>query len=1071
MNFKLKYKIALLQILVGGAILLFSAIFNYKYVAQPAQQQSQEALQKFSKEIAHQVSYALQEKTEKITVLASAPIIEQALLESNLTFSDYSPAARSTQIDNLNRQWMMAADNDSPFVQPYLTNPIANYFAKQFNLSPGEYGETFLTNRYGALVASTGKLTTLAHSHKYWWKAAYNDDKGGIFLDDRGFDESVKKYVLGIVVPIKKNGHVIGILKSNILLQGTIDDIFDSVAYNNHKHFLVRDNGTIVVGSGINPLARQINPRIKAAFTNGAGGGLTLKEDGTSFFAAFSPVLITQLNPNLTLGGKSQSIDHYGGSQGGGWNVVSLISQANSLQQYEESERFFYLSNVIIVLLLGLVAFYTGRLIAKPLASFSATASKIGNGDFDINLPLSSHDELNNVAQSLNQMSKQLATTMATKNQYQSEIKQRKDIEVALRDSEAKLKEAQRIAKIGNWQIDVKTKKVFWSDEVFRLFDLTQQQFGANYDAFIEQVHPEDRKIVDDALSVTLAGEPVCKIAHRILLKDGSIKYVQQKAETIYDDLKTAVTIIGTAQDITEQHLAEEALLRYKHILTTTSDLMSFIDLSYTYITVNQAYLDAFEKTEEEIIGHSVQQLIGAEVFENVVKNNLDQCFSGDEVRYQDWFNLPTTGSTFLDVRHQPYYAPNGKIMGVVVSARDITEIKQAEAQRLKLEVQLRQKYKLEAIGVMAGGISHNFNNNLSIILGNIELAQLKLEPQSEIFPMLDNAKKAIIHSRDLVQQILNYSHAGDHRHVPTSLPLIINETVALLNSIIPSTINVEKNISKSCHRASINGNAAQIQEVLVNLCNNAVHAMDEHGTLDISLSLINLEENVIQGESKHSSGCYAKLEIKDNGSGMTEAVQARIFDLFFSTKADGVGTGVGLSTVQEIVSQHGAFINVESEVDMGTTFTICFPVIERRKHKREVKDNDSPRVLLGTEKIIFLDDNENVANVCSNVLGEYGYQVTCMTDSAETLKLITANPDYFDLLITDQTMPQLSGIDIIKKVLAINPDFRTVLVTGYSTKIDAEKALAIGAKAFCLKPLDAEELLQTVRNVLDKNG
>ncbi len=1065
MLFKLKYKIALLQIIVGCSILFLGIAFNYKYSYQLAQQKAQEYLLNDSKKIASQVNFILQEKVEKVKTLASAPIIEQLLSDSNFEFSNALPESRAKHIEKLNRQWMATADKNSPFIQPYLINPVANYFSQQFDLNPGEYGEIFLTNRYGALVASTGKLTTLAHGHKYWWAAAYNEDKGQVFIDDRGFDNSVQGYVLGIVVPIKKDGHVIGVLKSNIMVHGTLEKIMTSSNRDHLQHSLVRDTGTVILAHGTKPLSSKVNPLIEKAMTAENDGFLVFKENNIPTFAAFTSIAIGK---NLAFGGKPGSIDHHYGNQGEGWNVITLISQSKALQVYERSQNFFYGINAIIIALLAFVAFYSGRLITKPLVQFSAAAQEIGAGNFDINLSVSSQDELCDVAQSLNKMSKNLAETMATKDQFRAEIDRRQLIETSLRESESSLKNAQRIAKIGSWEIDIKTRKTTWSAEVFRLFDLTPQQFGATYAAFVEQVHPDDRESVAAAFSSALKNHTPCEITHRILLRDGSLKYVHEKGEIVCNDRGEPERLLGTVQDISEQHLAKEMLQRYNHILATTSELMSFIDVNYIYTAINQTYLDVFEKKEAEIVGHHAKELLGDDIFEKIVKDKLDKCFAGEEIRYQEWFELPAKGRLFLDVKYLPYYNSSDEIVGAVVSSNDITGIKNAESQRLALEYQLHQKYKIEAIGVMAGGISHNFNNNLSIILGNVELAQLKLEQQSEVTSLLDNAKTAVLHSRNLVQQILNFSHNESDSNIPISLPLVINETISLLKSTIPSTINLTQDISKGCNNVTINGNASQVQEVLINLCNNAIYAMDEDGELSITLSMVELKQEDLPNKEL-ATGSYAKLAVKDTGGGMSVEVQSRAFDLFFSTKEKNNGTGVGLSTVKEIVNRHAGFINIDSTVNVGTSFEIYFPTIERRRSKRSQSIEHLSELPTGSEKILFLDDNERVATVFSNMLKEFGYQVTTMTSSSETLKLVSATPDYFDLIVTDQTMPNLTGIDMVKQLLAIKPGLRTILFTGYSSKISSEEALAIGVKAFCMKPLDKSELIQMVRAVLDQ--
>ncbi len=402
----------------------------------------------------------------------------------------------------------------------------------------------------------------------------------------------------------------------------------------------------------------------------------------------------------------------------------------------------------------------------------------------------------------------------------------------------------------------------------------------------------------------------------------------------------------------------------------------------------------------------------------------------------------------------------------VYVSLTDITDRKKAEQERLDLETQLRQKYKMEAIGVMAGGIAHNFNNNLSIILGNVELSQLKGQDPA-INELLNNAKIATLRSRDLVNQIMTYSRKSAHNQVPLQLPMIINETIQLLSSTLPSTVQLTQMMSSDSYQATINANSSQIQEVLLNLCNNAVHAMGEEGELNLTLDVVYLKSRDIADRDKHQPGHYTKLSIKDNGCGMSPETMEKIFDPFFTTKDVHKGTGMGLATVQGIVDQHGGLIKVKSILGEGTTFDLYFPVIEQPQAVKPIPIN--PVLPKGTEKILFVDDDQMLAELGGKVLTEMGYRVVVMTESSEALKLFTTNPDHFDLLITDQTMPGLTGKDLIQKLLKIRPDLPTILCTGYSSKVNEDEAKELGARAFCMKPLDLPELLQTIRRVLDE--
>jgi len=389
------------------------------------------------------------------------------------------------------------------------------------------------------------------------------------------------------------------------------------------------------------------------------------------------------------------------------------------------------------------------------------------------------------------------------------------------------------------------------------------------------------------------------------------------------------------------------------------------------------------------------------------------------------------------------------------------------ESERQELESQLHQKSKMEAIGVMAGGMAHNFNNNLSIILGYIELSKMKLPPQSEIGQFLDYAAIATMRSRDLVKQIMTYSRKNDKSQTLLQLSLLLKETISLITSTMPSSVKLQQYVSPDCIQSYIKADASQIQECLLNLCNNAVDAMEEQGRLILTLEQVDLQLKDISARFHCSPGNYLCLGVQDNGSGIPAEIQEKIFDPFFTTKELYKGTGMGLSTVQGIVEQHHGMITVESSVGQGTTFRLYFPVVDQR-HREEVAVEDA-KLQRGTERILIVDDDELIANLNGRMLSEMGYQVTVMTDSVEALKLFTANVHSFDLVMTDQTMPDMTGMELVQRIKLLRPQIPTILWTGYSSKVNKEEARHAGISAFLMKPTELPELSRVIKDVLKK--
>ncbi len=538
--------------------------------------------------------------------------------------------------------------------------------------------------------------------------------------------------------------------------------------------------------------------------------------------------------------------------------------------------------------------------------------------------------------------------------------------------------------------------------------------------------------------------------------KDGSIYQVEiylQKSE-----YRSRPVFVAIMLDVTQR---KEISQRYQDLVEGTTDLITQVDGEGKFLYVNHMGNDLFGTKSAQLIGENALQFVHSEDRERTAawlkdcqKNKISQG------RIENRQVNPVTGDIhdllWTAIFH---YDEQGQFVSVDGIAKNITELKQ-------LQDQLLQSQKMEAIGLMAGGMAHNFNNNLAIILGNVELAQIKLSEDSAVIDYLKNAKTAVLRSRDLIQQIMIFSRKENKDILPIQPALIINETLELLYSTIPSTVNLQQVISTNSHDVTIKADSSRIQEILLNLCSNAVHAMDEKGDLTISLDVIELQSQDIPTQSVCLPGRYAKLTVQDSGSGMTEETQQKIFDPFFTTKEVGEGTGMGLSTVYKIVEQYNGLIKVSSDLGAGTTFELYFPLVEQSQAEETITvKSDLPR---GTEKILFVDDDEMLAQVGELILSEMGYRVVTMTESTEALKLFTANSDHFDLVITDQTMPGLSGKDLIQELLKIRPDLPTILCTGFSNKIDEDEAKELGISAFCMKPLDLPELLQTVRVVLD---
>jgi len=399
------------------------------------------------------------------------------------------------------------------------------------------------------------------------------------------------------------------------------------------------------------------------------------------------------------------------------------------------------------------------------------------------------------------------------------------------------------------------------------------------------------------------------------------------------------------------------------------------------------------------------------------------------------------------------------------VSANNMLEQRGiAEKEKIVLEEQLRQSHKMEAIGTLAGGIAHDFNNILSIIIGYSEMARDDSEPGSAVAKDLENVLVASNRAKALVQQILAFSRQADAEPIQLQPATIVKEAVKIIRPSIPSTI--ELNLEVAPDSCIVLADPTQFTQVVMNLCTNAFHAMESKGgILDVLLHERFVTAEELQKEPVQKYGRYIQLEVRDTGVGMSPEIITKIFDPFFSTKEIGKGTGMGLALVHGIVKNSGGFITVESELGQGTAVNVYFPCVDEETDFAAELIEKTPA---GSEKILYIDDEDALANMGMKILERLGYQVTVRQNSLEALRDFQDQPYRFDLVITDQTMPEMTGAELAERMLLIRPDIPIILCTGYSSIISEEEAKKIGIREFALKPLSKANLAELIRKALD---
>ncbi len=390
--------------------------------------------------------------------------------------------------------------------------------------------------------------------------------------------------------------------------------------------------------------------------------------------------------------------------------------------------------------------------------------------------------------------------------------------------------------------------------------------------------------------------------------------------------------------------------------------------------------------------------------------------------------------------------------------AIDITEKKEMEGR-------LQQAQKMESIGDLAGGIAHDFNNILFPIVGMAELLLEDLSPDSLEYQNAKQILKAGKRGSELVQQILAFSRKADHKMVPLRVQQIIKEVLKLSRSTIPSNIEITQDLQGDC--GFVMADASQLHQVAMNLITNAYHAVEQKGgNISVRLNEKTLESWDLT-DIPLKPGAYVILSVSDTGYGIDPAVMNKIFDPYFTTKEQGKGTGLGLSVVYGIIKEHGGEIKVQSDLGVGTTVDVYLPMLEKSSKAESAKDVEIHPT--GSERILLVDDEESIANFEKQMIERLGYQVTLFTSSLDALSAFRGDPDAFDLVVTDMTMPKMTGDQLAKEMISIRKDVAIIICTGFSEKIDREKAKSIGIKDFLKKPASKSDFAKLLRKVLDE--
>ncbi|MBI9074400.1 MAG: PAS domain S-box protein [Desulfatibacillum sp.] len=587
-----------------------------------------------------------------------------------------------------------------------------------------------------------------------------------------------------------------------------------------------------------------------------------------------------------------------------------------------------------------------------------------------------------------------------------------------------------------------------------------EELFSMTFTDIAAIVHPEYRAFAVEQGRKKMAGElngVAPNYVYKVFRKTGEEKWVQQFSKSVLWKGRPADFL--TLIDITPQKSAEEELKdseeKYRVLVENAMDAI--------FIAQN-GVIKYCNPVTEDLSGYTPEEACNIRIVDLVHPDDLEMVMDRHARRSQGEI-LPNTYS------HR-FITKGGTVKwGQLNSVRIQWEGKDATLNFLRditrqqeLESQLQQAHKLEAIGTLSGGIAHEFNNLLSIILGNAEMAMDDIPDQEPARAFLNEIKTATIRGGEIVRQLLSFSRPSLPKKKPVDISSCIRETMSLLRASIPSSVVFHMDISPECH--AVLGDSTQIRQVIINLCNNAAHAMEGlSGALSIRARNISTKTGEIFYDQVLSPGNYVSIEVEDNGHGIASNQLARIFDPFYTTKDVGIGSGMGLSVVQGIMKGHGGGIRISSLPGKGAKVQCLFPSAGK---KRAALPEQPPKSPEGDERILFVDDEFSIVKMVKGRLERLGYSVTAMDDPQEAINLYAENPKGFDLVITDLTMPTMTGDILIARLKEINPNVKTIICTGYNEKIDARIAKEMGAGAFLTKPVERHHMAAAIRQVME---
>ncbi|MFP4477131.1 MAG: PAS domain S-box protein [Desulfatibacillaceae bacterium] len=643
-----------------------------------------------------------------------------------------------------------------------------------------------------------------------------------------------------------------------------------------------------------------------------------------------------------------------------------------------------------------------------------------------------------------------------------------------LQDSQARYKDILNSIEEGYFEVDIAGNLTFANRSILKTLGYSLEEgLGRNNREYSTEKTARDAFRVFSKIHATK--QPGRIGDYEIIDRDGEVRILDVVASPIVEENGEVTGFRGVTRDVTDQRRTEEALRESQRRLDLAIKGANLglwdWDISSGEVVFNEVWARMLELPPDQLQGQMNQYRDrlhpeDMEGFSRVISSHL----AGESAFFKHEHRLRTASGRWkwLSVQGNVVeWDESGRPARMAGIHMDINRAKESEREKKELENRLLQAQKMEAIGTLAGGIAHDFNNILSAVVAYAEAADLQIDNQAKVRGNLQEIQKASRRAKDLARQILTFSRRAEMERSPVRVDVIVKEAMKLLRATLPTTVEIRT--SMPVEPVAVLSDATRLHQVLMNLCSNAGYSMrGAGGVMNVVLDTVEVWPHDKPAGTELPPGEYVRIRVTDTGKGMDPHTMERIFEPYFTTKEMGEGTGLGLAVVHGIVTEAGGACTVESEMGVGTTFRVYLPRIEMDSEEEARQLKDMPG---GSERVLLVDDEPTLVESFTQVLEHFGYDVYSARDSDQALEMFSRNPDAFDLVITDQTMPGITGDELAVEMMAIRPELPVILCSGYSASISEKEALESGIRAYVMKPFVFTDFVELMRRVLDEPG